>query len=580
MTSPYKKLHGKSIRILHLDPASEPSSNISGSLHETSLQNPVAYDALSYEWGAPEPGFSIGVGNGSIQVTKNCYEALLRLRHRARKRKLWIDAICIDQRDEKDKSHQVAMMTDIYSKADRVIVWLGESTPESDYALAWCQHVSRMSFDWHVAKFNYRPNLLRAKERRRVATWIRERGTGYALSFRSRWFTGHEMHYKSESMQDLFNRGWFTRTWTIQEVALASAPLVMCGGKTILWGNLMSGFHIAFEHENTDTVRSARNAASCIETLWLCLLQKSWDDSYDRYYETPVTLFSSGWKEDAVRRFRALKEFCVSTLLVFVTGMAVNRFGGDHWLLENNDWDAWIFFILIFSIWFLKSFLNPSEGFAEGRQQLLRDALINNINLVRPRGATDLRDKVFALYGAFQALGITLDEPEYEHSTVADVYFRFARRIVEWQNNLDILIEASLPSYPGTPTWVPDLSREYHRWGVQHAKAAGNSAPDFTYLVGILRTAGLLVDVVIETNLAVESDGKFSFLTIVNGYEGITQGPVQAGDLIVLISGLRVPMVLRGVGEGYHVIGMAEVKGIMDGEAWDDKALKTMFDLV
>jgi hypothetical protein len=185
MTSPYIKLHGKSIRIFQSNPPSEPSSNISGSLHETSLHNPAAYDALSYEWGAPEPKFSIDVGNGSIQVTKNCYEALLRLRHRARKRTLWIDAICINQRDEKDKSHQVAMMADIYSKADRVIVWLGERTPESDYALDWCQYVSRMSFNWPVAKFNYRPNLLRAKERRRVATWFRERGTAGKLICKS-----------------------------------------------------------------------------------------------------------------------------------------------------------------------------------------------------------------------------------------------------------------------------------------------------------------------------------------------------------------------------------------------------------
>jgi hypothetical protein len=192
MTSLYTKLHGKSIRILHLNPASEPSSSISGSLHETSLQNPAAYDALSYQWGALEPSFSIGIGNGSIQVTKNCHEALLKLRHRTRKQTLWLDAICINQRDEKDKSHQVAMMADIYAKADRVIVWLGESTPESDYALAWCQHVSRMSFNWPVAQFNYRPNLLRAKERRRVAIWFRERGAGCKLiceseSLRSRF---------------------------------------------------------------------------------------------------------------------------------------------------------------------------------------------------------------------------------------------------------------------------------------------------------------------------------------------------------------------------------------------------------
>jgi hypothetical protein len=189
MTSPYTKLHGRSIRIFHLNPASETSSNMTGSLHETSLQHPAAYNALSYEWGARKPRFSIGIGNGSIQVTKNCYGALLRLRHCARKRTLWIDAICIDQRDEKDKSYQVAMMADIYSKADRVIVWLGESTDESDYALTWCQHVSRMSFNWPVAKFNYRPNLLRAKERRRVATWFRERGTGCKLIRKSESLT-------------------------------------------------------------------------------------------------------------------------------------------------------------------------------------------------------------------------------------------------------------------------------------------------------------------------------------------------------------------------------------------------------
>lgn len=389
------------------------------------------------------------------------------------------------------------------------------------------------------------------------------------------------MHYDSRSMQDLFNRGWFARTWTIQEVALASAPLVMCGEKTILWGNLMGGFDIAFEREqeNIDTVRAARNAAQCIEILWLCLLQKSWDDSDARFYELALTLFSSGSKKETLRRLRVLKEVCVRTLLVLVVGMAIYRFDRGHWRLENSDWDAWILVILILSLGFIMAFLNPPEEFAEGRQQLLRKALINNINLVRLRGAADLRDKVFALYGAFRALGITLDDPEYEHSTVADVYFRFARRIIEWQNNLDILIEASLPSYPGAPTWVPDLSREYRRWDVQHFKAAGNSAPNLTYSVGILRTAGLLVDMVAET-WVVESKWKSSFLTNEKGYEGISPGPVQAGDLIVLMSGLRVPMVLRGVGEGYQVIGMAEVKGIMDGEAWDDKELKTMFDLM
>ena len=76
-------------------------------------------------------------------------------------------------------------------------------------------------------------------------------------------------------MHDLYNSGLFTRTWTIQEVALASAPLVMCGEKIIMWGNLMGGIDEAFRIETTDAAVFARNAAQCIEILWLCLLQKS-----------------------------------------------------------------------------------------------------------------------------------------------------------------------------------------------------------------------------------------------------------------------------------------------------------------
>ena len=56
---------------------------------------------------------------------------------------LWIDAICIDQSHAEEKSHQVAMMLDIYRNADRVYAWLGEGTPESDYAIDWCRDISR-----------------------------------------------------------------------------------------------------------------------------------------------------------------------------------------------------------------------------------------------------------------------------------------------------------------------------------------------------------------------------------------------------------------------------------------------------
>lgn len=37
---------------------------------------------------------------------------------------MWIDQICIDQDDMKERSHQVKMMAPVYKGAQRVIAWL------------------------------------------------------------------------------------------------------------------------------------------------------------------------------------------------------------------------------------------------------------------------------------------------------------------------------------------------------------------------------------------------------------------------------------------------------------------------
>ncbi|KAK8005975.1 hypothetical protein PG991_012272, partial [Apiospora marii] len=50
---------------------------------------------------------------------------LLRL-----KRYFWIDALCIDQANDREKGHQVGQMKDVYEKAERVIIWLGNGSPE------------------------------------------------------------------------------------------------------------------------------------------------------------------------------------------------------------------------------------------------------------------------------------------------------------------------------------------------------------------------------------------------------------------------------------------------------------------
>jgi len=57
----------------------------------------LQYEALSYYWGNPKVTEEIIVNNCPLQVTTNLASALRVLSKNGMGRKLWIDAICINQ---------------------------------------------------------------------------------------------------------------------------------------------------------------------------------------------------------------------------------------------------------------------------------------------------------------------------------------------------------------------------------------------------------------------------------------------------------------------------------------------------
>jgi hypothetical protein len=79
------------------------------------------YSALSYTWGASTETFPYTCNARNLPVRQNLLQALSRLKDFV-DGPIWIDAMCINQSDEKEKMAQIRMMTDIYKKAKRVIV--------------------------------------------------------------------------------------------------------------------------------------------------------------------------------------------------------------------------------------------------------------------------------------------------------------------------------------------------------------------------------------------------------------------------------------------------------------------------
>ncbi|KAJ9660012.1 hypothetical protein H2201_007117 [Coniosporium apollinis] len=213
-----------SIRLLKLKPSG--GSELICELLEVSITNPPKYEALSYAWGSGQATSSIQCSGKPLSVSANCAAALHRLRQRFSSRLLWIDQICINQPDAVEKSHQLVLMGEIYSKAQAVVIWLGERTDESDRAL---QHLRELE-----ALTPPPQTYLRA----------REKGTAYQQGY----LFGRErgLRAKLEAFHDgraldllhMFTRSWFTRTWTLQEIALARQATVLCGKETIDWGAL------------------------------------------------------------------------------------------------------------------------------------------------------------------------------------------------------------------------------------------------------------------------------------------------------------------------------------------------------
>ncbi|CAG9983619.1 unnamed protein product [Clonostachys byssicola] len=131
------------IRVLEIIDDSN-NSHVSCKLHTVTLDSSSRYAALSYVWGDRNAMTEITVNDRRIAITRNLAGAL---RH-ARKYwkclfsdgdpasfRIWADAICINQADSLERSEQVTLMPQIYSKAKLVLGWLGDQHSE-DLAIA------------------------------------------------------------------------------------------------------------------------------------------------------------------------------------------------------------------------------------------------------------------------------------------------------------------------------------------------------------------------------------------------------------------------------------------------------------
>jgi len=126
----YQELDNQSrqIRILILLPGLEPLP-IHCQLEVVSLDGLPQYQAVSYAWGDHMDTQSVRVENVEIKIRSNLEACLRHLRKSDGKLRLWVDSICINQENDREKSQQVAMMGTIFRSCSSAFIWLGVPSP-------------------------------------------------------------------------------------------------------------------------------------------------------------------------------------------------------------------------------------------------------------------------------------------------------------------------------------------------------------------------------------------------------------------------------------------------------------------
>jgi hypothetical protein len=189
---------------------------------------------------------SITIDGFLISITQNLFEGLRRLRLRKGTRRLWVDAVCINQRDILERSAQVLRMAEIYARASEVPVWLGEIGKDGEDVVqsAILQCFSDEEYDHPKGRHTWQLNnqeepydfcaLRKATSRKlRSERRVNSFTSGDSLvSARSSVFWDpisgpRRMEPVVDALDSLFNRRYFKRRWILQELYHSSSDRII-----------------------------------------------------------------------------------------------------------------------------------------------------------------------------------------------------------------------------------------------------------------------------------------------------------------------------------------------------------------
>ncbi|PMD48136.1 hypothetical protein L207DRAFT_446926, partial [Hyaloscypha variabilis F] len=482
------------IRVLDLDASpgifgALKSQALTGTLRVVSLSTCPRFAALSYVWGGYSfPPDVISCNNGvNLKITTNCRMALLALRRQFGALTIWVDSICINQEDASEKHDQIPLMEDIYTWAQPVFVWLGPDDLSSRKSMKWLRKASSGSAVDLLVRSACAPK--------------RTGRLGYKVALISS-IMGYISHtyidlllylipivgclkYKGSKppvrdINSLFDRDWFRRIWTFQEVLLAWDIVVVCGSTRLTWAQLMAGLDTFYKKESSGSPNV--NAARELLEAWMKIPRSThWNGKEKRrplqdvntaesYHENGLKFVSQSLVYLPLKVWQlfvdAAKGYTITYPVVIIIGLIVARWsssGAGFDILEVLMISAYVSLIgaagaVLFHWGGTRTFDLCRFTFRFGRES--GNPSIDNtsaiIQAIRERKSSEPRDHAYGTYGVLRRLGATLTKPEYS-KPVGQVYFEFFLDLLRWDpTTIRLLLDTGWNQLPDTPSWVPN----------------------------------------------------------------------------------------------------------------------------
>lgn len=191
------------------------TSSMNDSEQHSQSKNPVetVYDALSYVWGEDRDHRWIEVNNKPFKVRPNLWHFLDFARNKLIPndlQDLWVDAICINQYDDDEKSYQVRGMGHIFSAAAFVVVWLDQQSPQLDVLFNFSRR-----YNVYLSKYECLTDEIRKESLLQFLKQPETVGSGLTLGT------------LIKLIKSFFDLEYWHRAWTIQEWSVATQAIIV-----------------------------------------------------------------------------------------------------------------------------------------------------------------------------------------------------------------------------------------------------------------------------------------------------------------------------------------------------------------